>query len=85
MSSDHFEIPITWKDTEISFPARFISAGYVTKIAVDMHGQDLLLEPDEEGLYRLVLEADAFGNYPEVNLTLVKEITGVLNEVSGRS
>lgn len=83
MINDSFEIPVTWKDAEISFQARFIPTGYITRIGVDIYGKELVLEPDEEGLYRAVLEADALGNYPEIDVSLIKEIAHVLNTVNG--
>ena len=79
MTNHTFEIPITWKDVELSFPARFIPTGYITRIGVDIDGQELVLEPDEEGLYRVLMEADALGNYPEIDVPLVSEIAKVLN------
>ena len=83
MSHDTFEIPIIWKDAEISFRARFIPAGYITRIGVDVYGQELLLDPDEEGQYRVLMNADEAGNYPGIDLQLVKEIVDVLNTIHG--
>lgn len=80
MAPDTFEIPITWNDAEISFPARFIAAGYVTKIGVDVYGQELVLEPDEEGQYRLVMEVEHLESKQGVDLALLKEIAQVLND-----
>lgn len=83
MSTEAFDIPITWKDAELSFLARVIPAGYITRIGVTINGRELLLEPDEEGQYRLLMEPDVLGNYPDIDLPLVREIAHVLNTVVG--
>lgn len=83
MTNDTFEIPITWKGNEISFAAKLIPTGYITRIGIDIYGEEVVLEPDEEGQYRVVMETDASGNYPEIDIPLVREIAHVLNTVNG--
>jgi hypothetical protein len=52
---DGFEIPVTYKGKELSFPAQLQSFGYVHKILVNVNGVDVQLEPDEERNYRAVV------------------------------
>ena len=82
MSHDTFDIPITWKDAELCFPARFVAAGFITKMIVDVYGREFMLEPDEEGQYRVLLDAEELDQHSGKDLPLLKEIVRVLNEVN---
>jgi hypothetical protein len=53
-----FDIFINYKSKEISFPAELISTGYRYKINVDIYGETISFEPDEEGSLRAVAVGD---------------------------
>jgi hypothetical protein len=52
---DGFEIPVTWKGKDLSFPAQLQQFGFSHRIVVDIDGVELRLEPDEERNYRAVV------------------------------
>lgn len=54
---DTFEIPVLFRNKELLFPAEIIRYGYVHRIQVDVEGQIIFLEKDEEGNYRAIAEA----------------------------
>lgn len=82
---DAFEIPVTWKDVEISFQARLIPSGYITRMGVDVYGEEIVFEPDEEGKYRVVIDPALLSDYPITDIALLKEIANVLNSVNETS
>lgn len=51
---DTFEIPVLYKGKDMIFPAEVIRYGYVHRIQVDVKGQIIFLEKDEEGNYRAI-------------------------------
>ena len=78
---DQFQIPVTYKGEELLFNASVRAYGYVHKIAVNVNGQTMLFEEDEEGLYRVVVPYDDSLPMPQVNIELVGLIATVLNSI----
>jgi hypothetical protein len=62
-----FIIPVLYKGKEIGFNARLLVLGYTHKIQVDVNGQEVLFEPDEERNYRAVI-ANPQEKQPDVEL-----------------
>jgi len=50
-----FVIPVLYKGKEIEFDAKLLVFGYTHKIQVDVNGQEVLFEPDEEKNYRAMI------------------------------
>jgi hypothetical protein len=73
---DHFEIPLTYKGTEYSFPARLVKWGYIYRIEVDIDGEKVLLEPDEERHYRVLF--DNGQEPPNVSNIVIQQIIAVV-------
>lgn len=55
---DHFELPVYYKNKEQLFPAEFQRAGYSYKIQVDVYGQLIMFEPDEERNWRALVNME---------------------------
>lgn len=53
-----FDLPVQYKNKEILFPAEFLKAGYSYKIQVDVYGQVIMFEPDEERNWRALVNVD---------------------------
>ena len=53
-----FDLPVLLNDREIPFPARLLQLGYTHKFEVDVYGNAVLFEPDEEGSYRAVVDVE---------------------------
>lgn len=53
-----FEIPVVYKDEQLYFPARLIQAGYTHRFDVTIGEHEIQFEPDEEGRYRALMNAD---------------------------
>jgi hypothetical protein len=73
-----FEIPVTYKGKEHSFPARIIKYFYIYRLEVDVNGDKILLEPDEQRNYRAIIEEHHHG---KIDVQLVQEIIKVIEDV----
>jgi hypothetical protein len=56
------EIPVTYKGEEIVFEARLVPSGFTYKLEVDVYGDKVLFEPDEEKNYRALVDPEKTGH-----------------------
>jgi hypothetical protein len=81
-SSDNvLEIPVTYKGEKRTFPAIFMQSGYIHKIQVEVDGQRIMFEPDEEGNYRVLLDASQLEKNINPDIALLEAIAAVLESV----
>ena len=73
-----FEIPVEYKGKEFTFPAEVIRYGYVHRIQVDVNGQIIFLEKDEEGSYRAIADSS---NKKELEKDLLQCIVSSVEEI----
>ena len=50
------EVPVTYKNQELIFFAKFIQFGYSYKFEVDVNGIIVFFEPDEERNFRAIID-----------------------------
>jgi hypothetical protein len=53
---DDLEVPVTYKNQELIFNAKFIQFGYSYKFEVDVNGIIVFFEPDEERNFRAIID-----------------------------
>ena len=53
---DDLEVPVTYKNQELIFYAKFIQFGYSYKFEVDVNGILVFFEPDEERNFRAMID-----------------------------
>ena len=54
---DHdLEVPVTYKNQELIFPAKFIQFGYSYKFEIDLNGITVFFERDEERNFRAITD-----------------------------
>lgn len=70
-----FELPLVYEGKEWLLPARFVQMGYTYKIFIDVNGQEIIFEPDEERNLRTIIENQ---NDKLVSAGLVKAIGAAL-------
>ncbi len=75
-----FEIPVIYKGKELSFPAKLLKLGYTHKIHVDVNGQDILFEPDEERNYRAIVDPEKLGSN-QIDFELLKAISQAIEAI----
>lgn len=46
--NEPFALPVTYQGSKILFPAQLKQVGYTHRFVVDVYGQDVYFEPDEE-------------------------------------
>lgn len=51
-----FELPVTYKGEDLLLPAQLLNYGYTHKFKVMVNEQDVLFEPDEERVYRALVD-----------------------------
>jgi hypothetical protein len=52
---DDLQIPVTYKNQELTFTAKFIQFGYSYRFEVDVNGILVFFEPDEERNFRAIV------------------------------
>lgn len=75
--SNVLDIPVTLNNQELSFKAHVVRFGYVQHIVVDVYGNQITIERDEEGCYRAI-NSNATNQEREVDVALIKALVGVL-------
>ncbi|MDB5262850.1 MAG: hypothetical protein JWQ14_2131 [Adhaeribacter sp.] len=80
-SDDYLEIPVTYKGQELSFPAKFLMSGYNYKIQVEVEGQLIMFEVDEERKFRALLNEAQLQKGIKVDVALLQVIAIVLESV----
>lgn len=77
---DTLEIPVTYKNKELSFKAHVVRFGYVSHIVVDVDGVQITIERDEEGNYRAIGDVEKMQDF-KVDVGLIKAIITVLQSL----
>lgn len=78
---DCFDIPIVYKNEELSFPARLLMQGYTHTFQVMIDGIEVIFEADEEGQYRALLNPSLLEKNVRIDMLLLKSIAQVLESV----
>jgi hypothetical protein len=76
--NEPFIIPVAYQGTEHEFKARFERWGYTHRIAVLIEEVTFNFEPDEEGGYRAIADA----NGTQADVTLLQAIAQKLAKLS---
>jgi hypothetical protein len=78
-----FEIPVAYKNRELLFPARLLQLGYTHRFAVDVYGQEIFFELDEERSYRAMINPEQLQNNTKVDVELLEAIAGAIEAILG--
>ncbi len=70
-----------YRGQELSFPCRLLMQGYTYAIEVDVEGQFIRFEPDEERNYRAVLTTEQVQKGIKIDIELLKAIAKVIESV----
>jgi hypothetical protein len=81
MEDDSFDIPITFKNKELLFPAKLLQLGYTYKFQVNVNGVDICFEKDEEGNYRALSDTSKTDESKKVDIELLKAIAASIEEI----
>jgi hypothetical protein len=77
---DIFDLPVTYNDQELQFPARLQASAYAHRFVVEVYGQEVLFETDEEGSYRALVDPESLSKYVTAGLleAIAKAIEAIL-------
>ena len=76
--ADSFELPVIYNGQELLFPATLNIFGYTYKIQVDVFGQLISFEPDEERNFRAVMNMEDLKNNRKIDKALLEEIASAI-------
>jgi hypothetical protein len=72
------EVPVTYKDQELIFYAKFIQFGYSYKFEVDVNGVIIFFEPDEERNFRAMIDPTIYHENHNIDKELIRLIAEAL-------
>ena len=78
---EEFELPVKYKGEEQMLNAKLIVTGYKHKFCVDVNGQNIIFEPDEERNYRAILNYAEIRNNKIIDIDLLKRIAETIEEI----
>ena len=78
---EQFELPVQYKGEELMFKATLLVTGYTHKFSVDVNGQTIVFEPDEERIYRAIVPYDDINKNKSVDIELLKEIAKAIEGI----
>lgn len=78
---DGFEIPVTYRNEDLLFPAQLLSFGWTHRIEVNMDGTTVCFERDEEGEWRALLSSEDIELNKTIDVELVKAIAVAIENI----
>jgi hypothetical protein len=77
-----FDLPVHYKGEIVYFSSQLIQQGYLHKFRIDVHGQVIYFEPDEERSYRAVLNEADVQIHKTLEIDLLKSIAEAIIAVT---
>ena len=78
---DAFDLPVQYRGEEILFPAKLLQLGYTHRFQVEVFGQEVLFEPDEDRNYRALINYDDLKDYKNIDVDLLSAIAKGIESV----
>ena len=78
---EQFELPVEYKGEQYLFNAALLVYGFSHRFQVNVHGQVIIFEPDEEKNYRALLEYTNLEMRESIDVGLIEKITQVISEI----
>ena len=78
---EEFELPVGYKGKQMLLKASLLIVGYTHKFIVDVNGQDIIFEPDEERNQRAVLSYDDMDSNKNIDVELLRTISKTIEEL----
>ena len=75
---EKFQLPVEYKGEELALDASLLVTGFTHKFIVEVFGQEVIFEPDEDRHYRAIIPYEDIGKSKIVDHGLLKEIASVL-------
>ena len=79
--NEAFKIFLNYKGEEVLLPAEFIVLTHVFKVRIDIKGQEIIFEPDEEGKFRAIVDTKSSMNSLKIEVDLLKAVADKLERM----
>ena len=76
-----FQLPVTYKGKDLLLPAQLIRFGYTHKFKISVNEINVMFEPDEEGVYRAMIDVASGDKLHEDHQGLLQQIARVLQDL----
>lgn len=76
-----FELPVAYKGKELLLPARLLQLGYSHKFLIDIYGQEIFFEPDEEHSYRALIDPEQLEGNKRLDIELLKAVAEAIQAI----
>ena len=76
-----FELPVEYKGEQLMLKASLLVTGYTHKFNVEVDGQNIIFEPDEEKIYRAVINYEDIKKHKNIDGELLKAICFVIEKL----
>lgn len=78
---ESFEIPVLYRNQELLFTGILLTFGYVHKFQVDVFGQEVFFEQDDNGEYRALIDPAFLEEANKLDKSLLKEIASSIQYI----
>lgn len=75
---EEFQLPVSFNNQDYEFTAKLLQYGYTIKLQVEIEGQTVLYEPDEERNWRAVIPYEEIPNAKVINPALLQAVATVI-------
>ena len=83
--SNIFFLPVHYKDKDIELQTELLHIGFTHRFKVNIEGQEIYFEPDEEGNYRVTLQPGQDEKVlSKIDKSLLVEISGNLSFLASK-
>ena len=69
-----FDLPVEYKGEQLMLKTSLLATGYIHKFNVEVDGQNIIFEPDEEKIYRAVINYEDIKKHKNIDGELLKAI-----------
>lgn len=78
---EQFELPVNYKGQQHLFKATLFVYGFTHKFHVDVNGQVIIFELDEERNYRAVLSYAEIESNKNIDVELLKQVNEAIEQI----
>ena len=78
-----FDLPVEYGGEQLMLKTSLLVTGYTHKFNVEVEGQSIIFEPDEERNYRSVIPFDDLKSQKHIDIDLLKTIAAMLERFFG--
>lgn len=78
---EFFDLPVEYRSEQLMLKTSLLVTGYTHKFNVEVDGQNIIYEPDEERNYRAVLPYDDILEHKNIDVELLKGISYAIEKL----